>query len=939
MATLFYGLAEATLWSSLLIVFVFLIRKPVVRYFGAKWGYALWLLPALKMMIIVTPQTQLSLLPSWQTILYNFKMQQGVFALLQNKKPLTASEALFKQIEAENTVRMEAMKTAVMQGETSPFPANRISEQSLPASGSSSSDPAGRWSIFEEIDGMTILFFGWLAGFAVMGLITMGGHLRLQRQLQREMCQPSKEMRWLIEKLARKMGIKFQGKVLVSDRIQAPAVTGWLHPKLVLPFQFAGYYSQQEMEFMLSHELVHLRRRDYLFITWALALKCVYWFNPLIYVAYRLFRLDQELACDQRVITSVPLNERKSYGLTILKTASQPEMMFENFQAGCFWFTFSQMKERIAMINHHQNSKGRSMLALISMIVLGFTTLTFAAQKYVTDPTTGEVVTAPEYGGTITHAFVAEHQNPDVTLSGVWGNMFFSGVLEKLGTPNWGIDRAEWDFTGLSTPLFAMIGQLAESWSQPDPLTFIVKVRQGVHWHDKPPMSGRELTAKDIEYNYHRLMGLGSGFTEPTTFAQVLKSLSFESITATDKWTVVFKLKEPHLHALSAILDDWIAYIYPPEVIKQYGDATDWKNLVGTGPFMLTDRVAGSSLTFTKNPDYWGYDEKYPENRLPYMDEIRGLIMPEVATYLAALRSGKLDYVGQGLGNIRTIDQAESLQRTNPEIKLWQIYIASITSTGLNVNNPPFNDIRVRQAMQMALDLDTINRGYFKGYADTTPHGLIGDGGIGYHIPFDEWPEALKKVYDYDPEGAEALLDAAGYPRGADGIRFKTVYSHIERYDLSFTELLAAYWREIGVDVEIRVLPLAEFIAKRKDRDFEIMSHEAAYGGLSDPLVGRRFLSTTVYNTAAVNDPDYEALFEAAAAATTIKEQQRLVIAMDMYAIEKHWTVWGPIAPSFEATQPWLKGYNGEFRLGFTVKNWLFARLWIDQDLKKEMGY
>ena len=69
---------------------------------------------------------------------------------------------------------------------------------------------------------MTILFFGWLAGFAVMGLITMGGHLRLQRQLQREKCQPSKEMRWLIEKLARKMGIKFQGKVLVSDRIQAP---------------------------------------------------------------------------------------------------------------------------------------------------------------------------------------------------------------------------------------------------------------------------------------------------------------------------------------------------------------------------------------------------------------------------------------------------------------------------------------------------------------------------------------------------------------------------------------------------------------------------------------------------------------------------------------------------------------------------------------------
>ena len=183
---------------------------------------------------------------------------------------------------------------------------------------------------------------------------------------------------------------------------------------------------------------------------------------------------------------------------------------------------------------------------------------------YVTDPTTGKVVEKPQYGGTITHALSEEFENPDVVLAGVWGGMFFNGVLQKLGVADWGIDRAEWDFTGLSTPLFALTGQLAESWSQPDPLTIIVKVRQGVYWHNKPPMNGRELTAQDVEYNYHRLLGLGSGFTEPTTFMQVLKSLSFESITATDKSTVVFKLKDPHLGALGAILDDWIAYIYPP---------------------------------------------------------------------------------------------------------------------------------------------------------------------------------------------------------------------------------------------------------------------------------------------------------------------------------------------------------------------------------------
>ena len=377
MATLMYGLAEATLWSSLLIVFVFVIRKPVVRYFGAKWSHALWLLPALKMMIIVTPQTQLSLLPSWQNILYNVKMQQGVFALLQNKKPLTASEALFQQINVENKARWESMKTAI-QEKASPFPAERLSEPSFPPRDSPSSASVGGWPVFSEIDGMTIIFFVWLGGFVMMGLFTLHRHAHFQKQLLREKRKPSLEMRRLLEKLCLTMGLKFQGDVFVSARIQGPAVIGWLHPNLVLPLRFAERFSPRETEFILAHELAHLQRKDSLFITWALALKCVYWFNPLIYLAYRLFRLDQELACDQWVLASVPQRERKSYGLTILKTVSQPEMMLENFQAGCFWFTFSQMKERIAMINHHRNSKGRSMLALISMIVLGFVVVGFS---------------------------------------------------------------------------------------------------------------------------------------------------------------------------------------------------------------------------------------------------------------------------------------------------------------------------------------------------------------------------------------------------------------------------------------------------------------------------------------------------------------------------------------------------------------------------------
>ncbi len=137
-------------------------------------------------------------------------------------------------------------------------------------------------------------------------------------------------------------------------------------------------------------------------------------------------------------------------------------------------------------------------------------------------------------------------------------------------------------------------------------------------------------------------------------------------------------------------------------------------SLVGTGPFMLSDLVEGSSLTYTKNPNYWGYDAKFPENRLPYIDRLRVLELKEEATRLAALRSGKLDLVGAiGSSQIRSIDQAESLGKTNPDLVQWPHFLRSETVYNLNVTNPHFSDIRVRIALQKALPLEEINKGYF----------------------------------------------------------------------------------------------------------------------------------------------------------------------------------------------------------------------------------
>ncbi len=297
-----------------------------------------------------------------------------------------------------------------------------------------------------------------------------------------------------------------------------------------------------------------------------------------------------------------------------------------------------------------------------------------ADKKYVTDPVTGKVYSAPEYGGTLIYVFRSTVEPRDPWF-GSGAGQIMSAPLEKLGTVDWAIDRDMFHFVGgYAPPLSALTGALAESWEQPDATTYIFHIRQGVHWHDKPPMNGRELTAEDVEFNFHRMLGnklTGTGFSEaePSPAAGALGTLPWESVTATDDGTVVMKLTEPRLRAEQHMLDQRYVFIQPPEVIEQHGDMQDWRNIVGTGPFMLTDFVPDSSLTFTKNPNYWGFDEKYPDNRLPYVDELKALYMEEYATIMAALRSGQADCAcWQGNSQIATVDQAESLMRTNPEL-------------------------------------------------------------------------------------------------------------------------------------------------------------------------------------------------------------------------------------------------------------------------------
>ena len=142
----------------------------------------------------------------------------------------------------------------------------------------------------------------------------------------------------------------------------------------------------------------------------------------------------------------------------------------------------------------------------------------------------------------------------------------------------------------------------------------------------------------------------------------------------------------------------------------------------------------------------------------------------------------------------------------------------------MDVRRPPFDDIRVRTAMQLALDVETINDTLFGGLGDTTPYGVAGPATIGFYTPYAEWPQEIKDNYAYDPERAKQILAEAGY---LDGFKTKLEYpsENSAWHNTDYAQLAVAYWAEIGVDVELDLNERAVVVPRINAHTYEGMTY------------------------------------------------------------------------------------------------------------------
>ena len=498
------------------------------------------------------------------------------------------------------------------------------------------------------------------------------------------------------------------------------------------------------------------------------------------------------------------------------------------------------------------------------------------------------------------------------------------GWLDTLFFYDWTVSPETWDFRIDSVPQEYRAGALVKTYEVSDPQTVILHLRQGVLFQNKAPVNGREFIADDVVQHFDRLLGKGS-YTKPDPLYMAWL-YNYESVTAKDKYTVVVKFKAPGaMNELTVKEMPW-NQVEAPETVKD-GPITDWHNAVGTGPWILTDLVANTTMTFEKNPTYWGYDDRHPKNRLPYADVLKVQCIPDLATALAALRTGKIDII-----TAINWQQAESVAASNPELVQEKLPTNGAT-LDIRCDMAPFTDINVRKALQMAVNRNEIAKSYYHGTTEGTPVGIISLSNKGYYTPYAQWPKELQEEYSYNPTRAKELLAAAGFPDG-----FKTNVVANSATDLALLQVLQDEFKDINVEMEIRTMDPTTFQAYVSAGKHDQLCWTSSSCGVTWPPARSvdQGHSKKATNYTHNNDPVYDALVEKMGTTLDATEPKRLSIECDMYALSHHWRVNVIPINTFNIFQPYLKGYNGE---GLTFgETGYFARWWVDQKVKTSMG-
>jgi peptide/nickel transport system substrate-binding protein len=505
----------------------------------------------------------------------------------------------------------------------------------------------------------------------------------------------------------------------------------------------------------------------------------------------------------------------------------------------------------------------------------------------------------PKRGGTLTRASAWDPPVIDPRFTQSVGLFQFAGLTSSR------LVRYTFPDEASNPGDLGLKGDLAESWqSSPDSRIWTFKLRQGVKWHNVPPLNGRELVAADIKYCFEQYAKEG---------VQAFNFREIEGIETPDKHTVRLHLQTPNV-LLPQNLAEPIAVVFAREILEEDGDLK--KRQIGTGPFLLKEHTRKVRVVLARNPDY------YDKGR-PYVDEYIILSTPDAATRTAAFRTGQADFIW-----VASPSEVEVLRKTNPNA-VPQSYHNTLAPFGLALaqDKPPFNDVRVRRAVSMAIDrqkqVDTVYEG----------HGIIG-WGVPYIYYTDKAPTVkdLGPWWQYRPAEAKKLLAEAGHANG-----FATTLFYYEYFPQMTSQVQLVQQdlkKNLNIDVKITKLDYTTYYGRYVESKWDGMSwgFQSGHAVGLDERTYQYLHSKSPKNFFRVNDPVIDELTVKLRQTPDRADQRAITKKIVDREFDQAYRLWMPYDNGFLVFQPHMR--NGAALALRRTDGYgapAIARVWLDK--------
>lgn len=451
---------------------------------------------------------------------------------------------------------------------------------------------------------------------------------------------------------------------------------------------------------------------------------------------------------------------------------------------------------------------------------------------------------SPKPGGTFTLPIIS---NPSLwPLIGGVQNVMVNRILFN-------------NLTTYDEPGQKVVGDLAEKWSvSEDGLTWTFSLHPGAKWHD-----GRPFTADDVVFTLTKVW-----LNPRISFPQRSNFLTLTGAEKIDDHTVKIITKTP-TPALPVMLG-YLAPMLPSHIFSSWStdDFTKptafTRNPIGTGPFKFGAFVAGSSVRLVRNDDYF--------RGKPLLDAVVFKIMPDIEQQFAQLQTGELDWM------VIEPYQIDAL-KGNTRVKVNEVRSNMYLFMGLNNAFAPLDDKQVRQALSYAVDRQAIIDGALAGRADVA-NSPITPVLAAFHNDNVE-------SYKYDPAKAAALLDQAGWKRGAGGIRAKDgkplkLTIDVDAGNTTREQLALVVqdnWKKVGVDASIHSGDFAALVARTRAKPSDLQAFVSWWITAPDPDIASYYGSNQTLNVFSYSNPQVDKLLEEGR--RTINADQRAKIYKD----------------------------------------------------------